>query len=89
MAKGREREGKGWRYAGSNAAKLAASGAMVCGAVKYKPEGEGGQEEEEEEKRREERGREREDEEEEKEWNERGESPHARLRIQRRGGWGG
>lgn len=65
MAKGREREGKGWRYAGSNAAKLATLGAMVCGAVKYKPEDEGGQEEEEEEeeKRREERGRGRKDEE--------------------------
>lgn len=51
---GGERERKGWRCTGSNAAKLAASGAMVCGVVKYKPEGEGGQEEEKkgEEKRR-------------------------------------
>lgn len=39
----RERKRRGCTTA-SNAAKLAASGAMVCGTVKYKPEGEGGQE---------------------------------------------
>lgn len=57
-------------------AKSTALDAMVCGAVKYKPEGEGGQER----KKRKKKG-----EEEEAEWNERGESPRARLRTQRRG----
>lgn len=70
----RERERKGRRCTGSNAAKLAASGAMVCGAVKYKPEGEEGQEEEEEKK-------EEEEEEMKEEWNERGESPLSRARA--------
>lgn len=80
-ARGRERERKGRRCIGSNAAKLATSGAMVCGAVKYKPEGEGGQEEEEK--------KEGEEKEMKEEWNERGESPRARLRTERRDAWGG
>lgn len=73
--KGRERDGDG---TGSNAAKLAASGAMVCGAVKYKPEGEEGQEAEEEKKEEEEEEM-KEAEEEKEEWNERGESPLSRA----------
>lgn len=95
MAEGREREGKGWRYAGSNAAKLATSGAMVCGAVKYKPEGEGGQEEEEKERRKKKRRDEKKGEEKErmkkgKRSGMNGASLLTRAYVpRRRGGWGG
>ena len=80
-ARGRERRGERDRDApASNAAKLAAllECAMVCGAVKYKPEGEGGQMYKEKSKGKEEMKKTKEK---GKKWNERGESLRAHLRT--------